>query len=445
MSRLKLFISHSSRLDGVEQDKLDEDHNWQLLKATCKALKDAYGNSIDILVDQDEKGLYPGCDWESHLNEWLAECHAAIILFSKRAAETSQWVKKEATILTWRREIESNFTLIPVMLKGQIKQADLEQDIWEILHVEKNQYIQDAESADDIVDGVKLALGAPGAVKADFPQTPFERVESLVTKLLKEGTDKQNLTDVWESLEECEIKPEWNPDETDRFSNALARYMLRDSQTCLQNFWHIINKLKPNPDQARAKELLKAIRALWVDTKAAGLIPISRRQQGMIAINGNLLLEVSKELNTNHYTLDRYLERAWPETDGIRTIPVTSTDVDEIQKEIRKEFGMQNTPIPPVIVDQLINDYSDPLFVYLHCSIESGGIPDPRVLNKFSKLRDIYKKLVFIFGTGEKLPEEKNTKILTIAPPLDLTLEATQFFYETQAKKLLNKKYGTPP
>ena len=76
MPRLKLFVSHSSRLDDIDHSHADEDHNWRLLGETCAAIRNHYGDRVDVLVDKD--GLIPGNDWEHHLNTWLAECHVAV-------------------------------------------------------------------------------------------------------------------------------------------------------------------------------------------------------------------------------------------------------------------------------------------------------------------------------------------------------------------------------
>ncbi len=86
----KLFVSHSSRLDDVEHKYTSQDHNWRLLEDTCGAIRRYYGASVRVLVDQD--GLVPGADWNRQLDLWMAECHVALILFSKRAVEKSDCV-----------------------------------------------------------------------------------------------------------------------------------------------------------------------------------------------------------------------------------------------------------------------------------------------------------------------------------------------------------------
>ena len=53
MGILKLFISHSSRLDDVSHDYTSADHNWKLLENTCNGIKEKYGDRVDVLVDRD--------------------------------------------------------------------------------------------------------------------------------------------------------------------------------------------------------------------------------------------------------------------------------------------------------------------------------------------------------------------------------------------------------
>ncbi len=212
MGRLKLFISHSSRLDDMDQERLDQDHNWRLLEETCKLLRQEYGDSIEILVDQDAHGLYPGCDWEYRFNEWLAECHAAIILFSKRARTQSNWVKKEATILSWRRELDPNFTLIPVLLDGQTEPADLAKDLFGALRIDTSQCVRRAADAADIAEGIKGSdIGPPKKLKLQYAQTPYDKLKTVVARILMREANGETLRDAWEVLADTGHKPPWNP------------------------------------------------------------------------------------------------------------------------------------------------------------------------------------------------------------------------------------------
>lgn len=67
---------------------------------------------IEVLVDYDD--LRAG-RWNPQLNEWMAACHAAVLLLSGHALK-SDWVRNESTMLVWRACTEDDFVLVPVRL-----------------------------------------------------------------------------------------------------------------------------------------------------------------------------------------------------------------------------------------------------------------------------------------------------------------------------------------
>jgi len=106
---LRLFVSHSSKNDA----------SLGLLSKICNKLQN-HDNGCHVLVDKS--GLYPSVDWEQRLDEWLAECHAAVILVTEAALE-SWWVLKEATILKWRWGLDPNFKHLFIVLLDGLKQT----------------------------------------------------------------------------------------------------------------------------------------------------------------------------------------------------------------------------------------------------------------------------------------------------------------------------------
>ena len=446
MGKLKLFVSHSSRLDDMDQAQPDRDHNWQLLADTCNLLRQEYGDSIKILVDQDVQGLYPGCDWEYQLNEWLAECHAAIILFSKRARTQSNWVKKEATILSWRREVDPNFTVIPVLLDGQTEADDLEKDLFGTLRINKSQCVQRAANATDIVEGIKgSAIGPPNALRITCALTPFDKIERAVSRLLADSADAQILREIWENLEDSNHKPDWQPNEAIRFSHALARYILRDGNKCLTAFQHVLGNVDIKPDLQRAEGLFKRIRSLWVEAEIAGQIPRVIKRKKCLAMNGELLTFSDDILHTKHFTLDRFIERAWPETDLVEVVTLAGpAGPEEIKDKIRERFNPSRAPIPNALIDKKIEERVSNLIVYMPASEEDGGIPDHRMLGKLNRLTDdpTFQRIIIIIGTGWFLPETSGREIAMIDPALNVEKECTQYLSEIEARKLLDKKYG---
>ena len=106
---MRVFISH-----GTDRDKPAE---LQFLDDLERALRGPVpgAQSCDVLLDRTR--LAAGDEWSDILHDWLAECQASVLLLSARALDRP-WVLKEATILSFRRERDHGFPLIPVLLPG---------------------------------------------------------------------------------------------------------------------------------------------------------------------------------------------------------------------------------------------------------------------------------------------------------------------------------------
>lgn len=83
-----------------------------------RKLKDELGAAgFDVLVDFE--CLAAGAHLRQDVYTWLGICHAAIVLLSPRAlGDDSTWVPTESSILAWRRTLDPNFLLIPVLMPG---------------------------------------------------------------------------------------------------------------------------------------------------------------------------------------------------------------------------------------------------------------------------------------------------------------------------------------
>ena len=434
MTTFKLFISHSSRLDDpVASDDPEKNPNLKLLLDVIKDIKQEYGDAIDILVDKDELGLPAGHDWEKRLNEWLAECHVAVILFSKRAIDTSNWVKKEATILSWRREMDKNFRLIPVLLQGQTTPDDLEKDLFGTLSISKDQCIRDVNTSQDVLNGIKIALGDKETLQAKIRQTPFDKLQAVVAKLLAENSDGGALIDAWDMLDDSD-KPQWDPNATGQFSHALTRYLLRDNANSLVNFSTVLNKIRPKVKQDNAKEIFEYVRSLWVDAKAAGCIPQSKTHQKFLAQNGNHL---------PNFTFERYAERAWPMDNNYKLVSTSSTEQQLLFEQIRAEFKQSHRiALSPEQCDARINSYPRQIVIYIPAKAqEGGGLLDDPLLR--AALRKKYPKAIFVLGTGDQLPEVVAEDVAKVEPSLDVQIEFNQMIAEDNTAEFLKDFYET--
>jgi hypothetical protein len=433
MTALKLFISHSSRLDALENSNAPEQNpNLKLLLDVINDIKFEYGDYIEVLVDKDEQGLPAGHDWEKRLNEWLAECHAAIILFSERALKNSNWVKKEAAILSWRREHDPNFLLIPVLLNNQISIDDLEKDLFGTLRITKNQCVRDAKNSAEIIKGIKNALGEKEFLENKCRKTPFDKLERVITTLLCNSADSETLEDVWDQLEDLD-KPKWHPKSDVKFAHALTRYLIRDHGKCLHCFETVVNHIRPKVLKENAREILEYIRPLWVDVKAAGCLPQAITHKKFLAQNGN-------QLQT--FTFQRYSERAWPMDNCYKLVTTTTTDELTLLQEIRDKFkeSKRSSPLTPEDCDQKINNYPRQILILLLASEQEGGgiLEDLRLR---TTLRQKYPKVIFVLATGEQLPSALAEDILKVEPVLDLQTEMNQMNAEDNTEVFLADFY----
>lgn len=438
MAVLKIFISHSSRLRRCDADDAQAQRNWQLLQETCALLQATYPETLEILVDY--QGLKPGDDWERRLNEWLAECHAAIILFSARAIDESDWVKKEAAILSWRAAINAEFMLFPVLL-DEVTPEQLAKDFFGTLRITKSQCVQPVVTAKDIVDRIQARLSEAMALR-DTWSSPLESLLSTVEALLATRVGLESLKPVWGRLFPHTQAPATHAD----YARHLARYLFNKPDEALQRFRDVLDAARPEPDRSHAKELLKYVRSLWVDAGAAGLIAAAKSHGQCLALNGECVGKPEPLLHTEHFTLDRYLQRAWPSTDQISVIPVSQIgDADEIWAEVRRR-GWRGTQRPSdERIDAKLRIDEKHRVVLLPTAAVSGEAPDPALLSDLAERASQCKSLLFIVDIGEQMPERLPKDLRPIVPPLSADSEWAQYDQEVEAQVLINDKYGLSP
>jgi hypothetical protein len=208
----------------------------------------------------------------------------------------------------------------------------------------------------------------------------------------------------------------------------------------------MLDSLHPRPLRDRAEELLTYVRPLWIEIEAAGLIPAARAKGKMLALSGELvgLPEVEK-LNTHHFTLDRYLERAWPACDRIKVIPVSDlSSAERMQEQIRRGYHSGSARLSDTRIDKQLSDDKRHLIVFVPDPALSGEIPDPRLLRDIEHVRNQYGTLTFIFHIGEQMPGGLPADLLPVVPPVDPDTECSQYAAELQARELIDRKYGRP-
>jgi hypothetical protein len=450
MEKLKLFISHSSRLDD-DNGALDSDENWALLKGVCDEIRSReFGVEVEVLVDQF---IGSGNDWEKYLNLWLAECHAAIILYSKRALTRSDWVQKEATILNWRWQVEPDFPLLPVFFEDETSIEDASDSIWETIGLTQ-------------VNSATCPKDDPSVIVTEFSNQP--RFKDLV-KQLKLRDIPTPFTEMGEELKPClddiqvfsDLKLAWDnlvdvdklPDPVDTIDdlvNNLIRFLLTSPERSIEKLHLFTAKININrkyPRQ-RIQEVYATIRGFWVHAGAAGWLPTSSRRGIILALNGNRLDKPASTGtgSTKNFTVDRYINKAWRNKSGV-FVPLTDkTARDEIERQIWDEYGLDLDELDEALEDEkdeIIQEFRDEvnqrdfILVYFPLKNSAAGIPDPGRIIELENLSQTYPQLRVLIGTGsEPLPDEI-PGISQINPILDIKLERIQFKKDGPLNKLL--------
>lgn len=448
MPALKLFVSHSSRLDGVAHKYTDDDANWRLLRRTCAGLKACYEDDVQMLVDRD--GLVGGDDWNRELNLWLAECHAAVILFSSRALTLSDWVKKEAAILGWRAALDPDFTLIPVTLEGESTSEDLAKGYFGALDIGRIQCVHADPNADDIVAKVSRRLGKREEIAAEHAKTPLDLLQGGIKKILADNVTADSIAAALEA-----VGSEATSDRVsnrERYAELLARRLLQTSldkaDACFRTFQRSFGELFPKLPKHRAYELLAVLRSLWVHPGAAAHLATALERNGSLALAAQLIMHGDPELGAKAYTTERYLERVWPKSADRKLVTILAKDTEEldrVRESIREAFFGRLPPgTPRMIVEQRDDEVrlSDKrIILVVDCRKENGGLPSPEQRLHLQRLSEDYAKLLLIFGmepTDEPLPDT----ITPVRPSLEPLFEARAYLAERSAAITLRDSYA---
>lgn len=445
MPALKLFVSHSSRLDDVPHKYTDDDANWRLLRRTCTGLKACYEDDVQVLVDRD--GLVGGDDWNRELNLWLAECHAAVILFSSRALTLSDWVKKEAAILGWRAALDPDFTLIPVTLEGESTSEDLAKGYFGALDIGRIQCVHADPNADDVVAKVSRRLGKREEIAAQHAKTPLDLLQGGIKKILADNVTADSIAAALEA-----VGSEATSDRVsnrERYAELLARTLLQTSldeaDACFRTFQRSFGLLAPKLPKQRAYELLVASRSLWVHPGAAAYLATALKRKVALALTAQLTLQADPELGAEAYTLERYIERAWPQSPLLKLVMVPARYTpDEVRAQIRESMLGRMPPGLPALLQGMRDDQirRDPRMIILVVDSrpDGGGLPDPARRRDLEQLAVEYGKLVLIFGmqpTDEPLPDA----LIPVQPSLEPTFEGRAFLAERSAAMTLRDSY----
>jgi len=391
MTKPRIFISHSAR----------EPKAAEVLRRLVADLEPDFR----VLVDQerlnvDEDQLLAGQDWRAKLFYWMSQAHGAVIIFSESARE-SDWVRAEASVLAWRRLMDSgkHFTLIPALL-SPVTRTDLEQPRFRPMRLTDLQLVR-SEDAARVCKQVRAGL--EHLLKGRPPETLIEKLERKIARVLREVDAPE--------LEGAARAVGADPDEWDAGADPrvmLAAEMLRRG---LPSVSKVIIELDVFLSRDARRELINLVTPAWVDLRAASGIPeIAARvgERRMLWLNGG-------RPGVEEFTGNSFVRRACARSPDLAwaVLPVPNAAGEDVvgyyKQAIRKQLQSHVVKVEEARDDDIRSVLErkerdkEPVFLLF-----TPPAPDAEVLGE---LRREFPTLTFFMLTGDcamgDLPEEE--------------------------------------
>src|SRR5687768_10773334 len=226
---MRIFISHSTEKGDAAGKKRLVD-----LKRSLKG-PSAASTGHDVLLDFDR--LDPAAKWRAVLDEWMATCHAGVLVMTPKSL-TSSWVLKEATILAHRAARDPQFLLFPVLLDGLTREQLTATDSrFSPLYLDAIQRVRKTNAAGIAKDVLRELnkLGSP-------PRTPLDELAAALAVQIK-GADAKRLEQICVAIAGAPVA--WQPSEvaSERCARVIARAVVTNSKGQYKSLSELIRDL----------------------------------------------------------------------------------------------------------------------------------------------------------------------------------------------------------
>lgn len=379
---------------------------------------------FEVLLDADL--IDPGDEWRAKLHRWLARCHGGVILFSREAL-ASDWVFKEATVLTWRHALNPRVRVVPALL-GDVRPEDTGMERFHPLQLGEIQFarIDSTGETDAEVQALAEEIVRP------FRGLTWGNADPAIEAWLR------NLR-IWlrqvdpESLEQAArlLSIDGGAAATrDELVEILAFHLLcLDLERALPALRELATGLPVDPLQ----RLLGLVIPLWVSQEAARhILPVSRLDAAgrCLAIDGRYW-----------ETGLSYIRRATccaPEPVVIQATDVAGEWTEEellaaYDQAIRRDL---NIPAgrPITTVQRRIAASRQPVFL-----VVGENALDPGVL---AVLRRLYEGVILVLLSGDRFPDREALRLpalRSIEPRLGLDAEEQADVLMSEARSIVEQ------
>ncbi len=252
----RIFVSHSAK----------EPDEQQALDALVASLEDA---EFTVLVDRLPGRLQPGIEWRREIHTWMASCHAAVVLLSKNALQ-SDWVLKEATVVAWRRSLDKDFVLIPILL-DPVRRADLEGGPFRPLALNELQF-----GKPGAMEEVASRLETVRQADLRLPSDAWIKRLALDLSQIEVLGDQTGAKVIDDAAVAAHVDLEWIPTVTrsERLARRLIYLDTSDVERAVESLADVV------PRGEVLDRLIDGLKPVWVDPLAAAPIPDVAAQPG---------------------------------------------------------------------------------------------------------------------------------------------------------------------
>jgi hypothetical protein len=381
----QVFISHSAKEQGASE----------ALTSLSTSLE---AKGFRVLLDRER--LKPNVEWRREIHTWMALCHAAVVLFSPSALQSS-WVLKEASILSWRRSLDERFVLIP-MLVPPVTRAQLDADPFGPLAINEIEFAGGTRPVQEALDRLDV-------LQVSDLETPMESWVRVLTRTLL-GVERDSPQTLDEAAAEVGEDLPWVPGLSK--SALLARRLLHSDRDAIER---AVQKLAGVLRPTELADVVDVLACVWVDPLAAARIPeVSTLPEGGRAIALNA---------TDPWTGEMYVRKA---ACGARTWKVLEAnnasgedEVERISNELfedaRQKFGLRRGQTLDGFLDW-VERYGKSRGKYF-ALIPYASSLDESVI---TAIQERFSAFTLVLLTGDEEPSRavRASRAVVLAPPL---------------------------
>lgn len=436
---MRIFISH-----GLDKAVAAD---MQFLDALEAKLN---GAGHQVLLDRSQLEL--GDAWQHVLHELLAECDAAVLLLSPRAL-TRPWVLKEATILAYRKAMQTGFPLLPVLLGG-VQPAQLATEHFSplcLLDLQAHQQpTVDVAGANALADRLHQRLAGWLADRGgSAPATPMDLLQQALQDLFRQAASPDALQKLCLALTGRPLQ--WRPggatgaDAARLIAGTLVNGLDRGQTAGADSVRQPLATLIPQLDSAfglgseRATRVLKLLAPLWTRPADAALLADAAGRNRLPAGPAQPGRAVALQCELGDFCAEQHVRRALMPTQRgqvVCTLAGGHSDnrLDELKAAIRQEYRRRNR-VPASTSDDRIDERLAQTGTALEqCTTAFFLIPDPLPdAALLAELNTCFPRLTFILHSTGPLPEP--------LPPGVLALPAIATDLEYRMNEDLNAAY----